>query len=210
MTEKNVLLHSIYLNPQDNTVRLAYADWVEEGNGNEVDKARAEHIRIALRNGKKATATPRDDERHWLRHNCHRLIDDAADQYFDVLGTQHTGGRSLQFVIQLRVIRDETTVLHQSASPHLRVDRGFITEVRWRNPSQFMWLYRYVVRCIPLARHTHTARCLDNFRGHAMFGDYPRAVARHFTETVTSKLTETAYKSWLRYTQVTPVSSGPV
>jgi uncharacterized protein (TIGR02996 family) len=47
MTERDALLRAVCENPDDDTPRLVFADWLQE-NGNESDRARAEFIRIHL------------------------------------------------------------------------------------------------------------------------------------------------------------------
>jgi uncharacterized protein (TIGR02996 family) len=47
MTERDALLRAVCENPEDDTPRLVFADWLQE-NGNESDRARAEFIRLQV------------------------------------------------------------------------------------------------------------------------------------------------------------------
>ena len=47
MTEREALLHAIRLEPDEDTPRLVYADWLDE-HGDEADRAHAEQIRVQI------------------------------------------------------------------------------------------------------------------------------------------------------------------
>src|SRR6266545_1555955 len=46
MTDGYALLRAIEANPEEDTPRLAYADWLDENAASESDRARAEFIRV--------------------------------------------------------------------------------------------------------------------------------------------------------------------
>jgi uncharacterized protein (TIGR02996 family) len=60
-SERTALLQSIIANPDDDTARLVYADWLEE-NGEESDVARAHYIRTALEKHQLHIRDPRRQE----------------------------------------------------------------------------------------------------------------------------------------------------
>lgn len=78
--DESALLRAIHANPDDDTLRLIYADWVEElANPTDQQRARAEWIRLSVRSGSKVAKKPTGKrtrvagEPDWLRANAPRL-----------------------------------------------------------------------------------------------------------------------------------------
>ncbi|MBY0457520.1 MAG: TIGR02996 domain-containing protein [Gemmataceae bacterium] len=55
MSDKAALVRAIADDPGDDTVRLAFADWLDE-HGDAADRARAEFIRVQIARGNRALA----------------------------------------------------------------------------------------------------------------------------------------------------------
>src|SRR5215216_5077956 len=64
MDEERALLAAIYANPDEDTPRLVYADWLDEHDQPE----RAEYIRVQIRLNEICQAIPRQDEGESLLH----------------------------------------------------------------------------------------------------------------------------------------------
>jgi uncharacterized protein (TIGR02996 family) len=75
MSDEEAFLHSICENPDDDTSRLVFADWLEE-NGGASGRARAQFIRIGI---EMAKLPPRDPRRNVLMERENRV----AAEYFD-------------------------------------------------------------------------------------------------------------------------------
>jgi uncharacterized protein (TIGR02996 family) len=58
--------------PNDDTPRLVFADWLDERDGSDADRARAEFIRLSCASKPKARVTK--SEREWLAANWQRLL----------------------------------------------------------------------------------------------------------------------------------------
>jgi uncharacterized protein (TIGR02996 family) len=69
--QRQAFLDAIVADPDDDTVRLVYADWLDE-NGTEADRDRARLIRLQI----ELERLDEDDDRHWrIRRGCDTLIE---------------------------------------------------------------------------------------------------------------------------------------
>lgn len=80
MTEDRMaLLRAVLASDQDNTVRLAYADWLQENGSGDADRATEEFIRVSCSKSyphrMPLPAYP------WLRNNWKRLVPEAELKY---------------------------------------------------------------------------------------------------------------------------------
>jgi uncharacterized protein (TIGR02996 family) len=75
----DALVRAIIASPDDDTARLAYADWLDEFGTTDQQAARSEWIRLSCRDTGKRSKTPTHKrarvpgEGKWLRANAHRL-----------------------------------------------------------------------------------------------------------------------------------------
>src|SRR3712207_3456925 len=75
MNEQDALLQAIIEHPEDDELRLVYADWLEEHG----DSARAEFIRVQCALARMAE----DDDRLWgLRAREHQLLEGHEKDWF--------------------------------------------------------------------------------------------------------------------------------
>lgn len=72
MTDHEALVRACLDEPEDNTRRLAYADWLDE-QGSDRCRARAEWIRLTCSVNRKSIARRQAGEPAWLGANAHRI-----------------------------------------------------------------------------------------------------------------------------------------
>lgn len=73
MHDEPLLIKACLDNPTDNTVRLAYADWLDENGTTDQHRARSEWIRLTCGKTRKSTVNRQPGERDWMAQNAHRL-----------------------------------------------------------------------------------------------------------------------------------------
>ena len=99
MTERDALLRAVCENPDDDTVRLAFADWLDE-NGDKADRARAEFVRVQCElaggpEGRKRAALARREEKLLA---AHKEAWEAPFRQFEVAGP----GRAFVYGVHFR------------------------------------------------------------------------------------------------------------
>jgi uncharacterized protein (TIGR02996 family) len=77
---RTALLQNIFDHPQDDHLRLVYADWLEEF-GDEVDLARAQYIRLALQ---KAKLPRTHEDRSALQSQMSAMLKAHRDRWFSL------------------------------------------------------------------------------------------------------------------------------
>ncbi|WP_439624827.1 TIGR02996 domain-containing protein [Gemmata sp.] len=146
--ERLAFLRAIAAAPDDNTPRLAYADWLDEHSSSDADRARAEFLRIACKHSTKARITK--DEQVWLAAHWQRMLPTVAALFVE-LGGKPDGiqwsGRNLKLWVASRK-RSGRAV---SMSLELEVWRGFVRRVVYH--EGFDTAASAVAADEPLARH---------------------------------------------------------
>lgn len=124
--ERLAFLRAIAAAPDDNTPRLAYADWLDENASTDADRARAEFIRLACKHSTKARITK--DEQVWLAAHWQRMFPTVAALFAD-LGGKPDGvqwsGRNLKLWAASRKRSGPAVAL----SLELEVWRGFVRRI---------------------------------------------------------------------------------
>lgn len=138
MTDREALLKAIQADPEDDTARLVYSDWLEENSATDQDAARVEWIRMTCFKSVKARSNGirhrHPGEPDWLRKNAPRLWphlnslrQDGNRGYWQmqlgkiVLGVDvSTGRRVIDHVPSVIVIRAERGVAKYIACTFLR------------------------------------------------------------------------------------------
>jgi uncharacterized protein (TIGR02996 family) len=123
--ERLAFLRAIGTAPDENTPRLAYADWLDEHGSTDADRARAEFLRIACKHSTKARITK--DEQVWLAAHWKRMLPTVAALFVEAGGKPdgiRWSGRNLKLVVIGR---------KRSGPPgfvlELEVWRGFVRRV---------------------------------------------------------------------------------
>jgi uncharacterized protein (TIGR02996 family) len=88
--DRLALLRAIGADPEDDTPRLVYADWLDEHGPTDADRARAEFLRVACKLKPKVRITK--DEQAWLAANWRRLVPTLAAR-LTALGWEPDGPR---------------------------------------------------------------------------------------------------------------------
>jgi uncharacterized protein (TIGR02996 family) len=137
VNERDALLAAIDAAPADDTVRLAYADWLDESGDRPADGPTAEFVRLSC---DMTPAKPRQTyaEGKWLRNNWERLVPSLV-------------ARGVHFV------RREGRWVHAQAID--RVCRGGRTEVRRWVELEF---WRGLVRAVRFTSASHALELLPH------------------------------------------------
>ncbi len=94
MNDRRALLRAILTNPADNSLRLAFADWLEEHGTGDADAARVEFVRLWYRLRPTLRSTTRTIAK-WLGANWPRLWPSVVAQATDGQTHFRAQGRSL-------------------------------------------------------------------------------------------------------------------
>lgn len=87
MDQRQAFLDAIIADPDDDTVRLVYADWLDE-NGDEADRDRARLIRLQI---ELERLDEDDDRRTVIRRECDGLIGRRGQEWTDGFSTSRLG-----------------------------------------------------------------------------------------------------------------------
>jgi uncharacterized protein (TIGR02996 family) len=144
--DRLALLRAIAAAPDEDTPRLAYADWLDESGNSDADRARAELLRIACRMKPKIRITK--DEQKWLAEHWRRLLPTVSVRMTEL------GAKPLDHQWRGRVVGvwsfDPQTRGHR-VWVGLEIWRGFVRHASYA--SGFEELAAAVVADEPLARH---------------------------------------------------------
>lgn len=138
--DRLVLLRAIVAHPDEDTPRLAFADWLDEHGTADADHARAEFLRVACKLKPKVRITK--DEQNWLAEHWQRLLPTASAR-LGTSGDHGWSGRNLRLwgsVGPMAVV-----------SVDLEFWRGFVRRVSWG--GGFERLACEIAADEPLARH---------------------------------------------------------
>ena len=125
MDERRALLRAILAVPEDDTRRLAFADWLDENGTTDHDAARAEFIRLGckMKDGKKPIQKV---ESGWLRENWKRLFPSFAAAAGDGVEEKWQGRYLTLHVLSMHSrLRAEMFV-------NIEFSRGFAARVRFQ------------------------------------------------------------------------------
>lgn len=81
MDERGVFLKAIRESPEDDTLRLVFADFLEERGSGDLDTATAEFIRASCRNGTKPGRAMPPAAYSWIADNWKRLVPTLFAKY---------------------------------------------------------------------------------------------------------------------------------
>ena len=70
MTEREALMRAVCDNPDDDTPRLVFADWLDENSGSEADRAHAEFIRVQIESAR----LPGGEKKDTLEQHAKKLL----------------------------------------------------------------------------------------------------------------------------------------
>ncbi len=136
--DETALLAAIRAAPDDDTVRLVYADWIDEHRDAERDRATSEYIRLAC------GEAPRGRANAWLRDNWQRLSPTLAAGI--LYPARQRGGRNVWVVGSVVDLYYDPPYIPDferlsGIRLQLHFARGFCVRVRWlvraRNPDPF-------------------------------------------------------------------------
>lgn len=148
MSERLALLKAILANPDDDLVRLVYADWLDEHGTTDAEAARAEFIRLGCPMEKKKRITTAETK--WIDANWQRLLPNvmaALPKGADQL-SPYREGRFLQFSSRWsegRRIRTTNLIFE--------FVRGFARRVEFVNGHGYERFWQAAAEDEPLAYH---------------------------------------------------------
>jgi uncharacterized protein (TIGR02996 family) len=190
--ERAVLLKAICDEPEEDTPRLVYADWLDEHAGSEADRARAEFIRLQVA---EEAARPRTwrECREWAKrekelYRAHRLAWEAElpehPQVFIITGTEYAGDYKRGFPYFVSV---HSAPEFLKAAPDL-FTRVPVTDFGFRNLTREA--ARQLARSPHLARIRHfhlpedlTDEALEGLAGSPHLGNLTTVTCRGWSVT---------------------------
>lgn len=146
MDDRHALLRAIVANPAENSLRLAYADWLEEHGTSEADAARVEFVRLwfkmkpGLRSTTRAIAA-------WLNDHWRRLWPSAAGLADHAQTHARAQGRSLTCRLWW-----EADGVVMTAGCKAYFDRGFAETVQFGVRHGYERFWRAFAADDPIAR----------------------------------------------------------
>jgi uncharacterized protein (TIGR02996 family) len=147
--DRIAFLRAIAANPDEDTPRLAYADWLDENGSTEADRARAEFIRLSCRPRLMARITK--VEQRWLAAHWRHLLPSVSEQ-FSESGSKpdecQWSGRHFQMLRHVDGFREFISV-------DLEFWRGFVRRAAYDHA--FEWMGAAVASDEPLTRHEHAS-----------------------------------------------------
>jgi uncharacterized protein (TIGR02996 family) len=180
VTDRDQLLAAIRARPEDDVLRLGYADWLEEFGAGDRDAATVEFIRVACPARAGGRVYMPKAAYAWLGGNWPRLVPAAvaadtppfswnaelgvvdggavlvgeAAHLASVRGRSWRGGGTIRWLVRLKTPRPS----FRSYSTAWRFSRGFCTEVTVHSPHAFAALAAAVAADQPLAVLVDTSR----------------------------------------------------
>lgn len=117
MDDRQTLLEQIRTSPLDDTVRLVYADWLDDHGSGDLDAATAEFIRVSCSRGGVVMPKP---AYAWIHEHWKRLIPTAVAKFVNYR-VIHKHGRTI--FAEWEIVRGRPNAVRLSYS------RGFITRI---------------------------------------------------------------------------------